>query len=1333
MIEKLENLNFEKFDALRDIFLKPDFDAIKITELNFSKQNIVNLPPGQPLAILTHLKILILSHNNISKFTSQNLTKYTPQLETLDLSSNKINILDDIIALGSLSNLKNLNIKDNPICDTMLRIKLIEHLLFPEKYKPYDPVKVLTATYSHVSLRPDHGERELNEKNKFIRLLERNNFELEKHDIVQSRVSKYDHKNTMIKLSMVPCPIPRKTRYCMLTILNDQIISKQDMISILMKTDISEIIYNAATEPPPVLDKFHRDNQELHVKYIERFKKRVFKNKQIASMGKSKNTLDNVNKNDEDAEMKVLSNADRENFFKTSLKQDADQALWEKPADLAYKNYASVTSMKEYKKILKDHDELKAQQKEEKKKRIRLQKERRRLKKKLAYDDTKKLQKLKDVNDGIFSTQKTQKLTTQNNRTSEIPKIQNQAYKEDSANYKKYLKKLKKEKEASEKKNLFKINNDKSLSSGTEHDIDSDPEIIKLFNIKKKRKPKMNLDQAKQDSFFNSSESYLTEKEENKINSSESSFNRSSLQNFSSVDEMRASCTESDFPDPTTPRSRIRFGKGTERDNDKSAAKSSIQKHEIIVSKSLKPEVTEFLIPDELPKWTNSSQKYSPTLTKLGKESTSIEPRIFCKKEIDRPNIALPRFNNKIEPKLDKTSKSDEKIGKKNISGSFNPKSGVQDSIVKIQQEKDLQRKNTSKELDGDNQNDEGFNFIRPSDKNMIKTEVAAIIKNEVSKNPKIPSLKVDLLNSNPAQKNLYELDTSPLKPESYGEKIDKIANPNNLNKKFTVNSEVFSLETAGNDQSMDTGRYNMSKRERNLRVKVIKQRELDKNAFKITNKLFFNKERLQTAKILESQKNNPKRPTTATIIAGKSNFSSTGNLRGNVYTAEQNNLKNTHRPITGTISGAISNKKLFEKEQIKNYLIEIPKLIINEDIDLTVPKQPPINVEELIPSIKQGVNEQLKSMIVNEHGHKYDKLVELTKMLEGSRDTLCKNNLIDQKINITTLKATPQNPKKILDYNLMTDFLLQYSNKDKLTFDDIMDAKEILYQINDYDRNDEPKITLKSLENKLKKIRDKTNFSGKGDGDNEIKKIQYDLQKIFEYMDIVDAIKSRTNDAKTENLLRRVEKKEIERAENNAILAAYVLRIKKYYSDDYIKKHFKDQLGMNFFDQGNGGDLFKKEKDDEIYPDDNQNKKVSKDFASHIQKLHEYKKEAPFALYHEPRPDLDMPRLKKIDIYSLPTFEEMTETYVRKINEQFNKNGQTVLSAEEKMIKYAHEFSDNAKKSQLLKQKIDKHISEMRKNIDDFCKTQIVENDIRHDKQACFKRFVKLMRENKL
>ena len=69
MIEKLENLNFEKFDALRDIFLKPDFDAIKITELNFSRQNIVNLPPGQPLAILPNLKILILSHNNISKFT----------------------------------------------------------------------------------------------------------------------------------------------------------------------------------------------------------------------------------------------------------------------------------------------------------------------------------------------------------------------------------------------------------------------------------------------------------------------------------------------------------------------------------------------------------------------------------------------------------------------------------------------------------------------------------------------------------------------------------------------------------------------------------------------------------------------------------------------------------------------------------------------------------------------------------------------------------------------------------------------------------------------------------------------------------------------------------------------------------------------------------------------------------------------------------------------------------------------------------------------------------------------------------------------------------------
>ena len=82
--------------------------------------------------------------------TAAGLAKVCPNLIALDLSENEIKGLSNIIELGVLQNLQRLDFSKNPICSAYNRIQIIQLLFYPEKYGKYDPVQVLTATYSHV-------------------------------------------------------------------------------------------------------------------------------------------------------------------------------------------------------------------------------------------------------------------------------------------------------------------------------------------------------------------------------------------------------------------------------------------------------------------------------------------------------------------------------------------------------------------------------------------------------------------------------------------------------------------------------------------------------------------------------------------------------------------------------------------------------------------------------------------------------------------------------------------------------------------------------------------------------------------------------------------------------------------------------------------------------------------------------------------------------------------------------------------------------------------------------------------------------------------------------
>lgn len=92
---------------------------------------------------------------------------------------------------------------------------------------------------------------------------------------------------------------------------------------------------------------------------------------------------------------------------------------------------------------------------------------------------------------------------------------------------------------------------------------------------------------------------------------------------------------------------------------------------------------------------------------------------------------------------------------------------------------------------------------------------------------------------------------------------------------------------------------------------------------------------------------------------------------------------------------------------------------------------------------------------------------------------------------------------------------------------------RDIIYYANEYDKAAEPKLVEAEILEKLKTaIRNEEEW-----------------KKLYQQLEILDNInlkKQKLNDF----WLKRIEKKEIEQAESNAVLAAHYMKLKKYYND---------------------------------------------------------------------------------------------------------------------------------------------------------------------------------------
>lgn len=147
----------------------------------------------------------------------------------------------------------------------MIRIKMLKHLLYPDKYKKYDPVVILTADY-HAVPNPRLSPKEAAQQKLDDAIIEKFPEELDTEEC-RVKVSKYNHKNTLAKYAAEICPVPRKSRFPNLKFLNGEFISKYDVMRASGQRNIAKILYDAKEQ-----DELRRE-QEVKRKVKESMKK----------------------------------------------------------------------------------------------------------------------------------------------------------------------------------------------------------------------------------------------------------------------------------------------------------------------------------------------------------------------------------------------------------------------------------------------------------------------------------------------------------------------------------------------------------------------------------------------------------------------------------------------------------------------------------------------------------------------------------------------------------------------------------------------------------------------------------------------------------------------------------------------------------------------------------------------------------------------------------------------------------------------------------------------------------------------------------------------------
>ena len=1504
--QKYENLQFDSYDDLHHKFCDPDFDPEKLTEFDSSGKKHLKIPPLRPLKFLTNLIVIKLANNNISRFEPENLVVGAPKLRVLDLHKNKIDVLDDLVELGTLKDLRELNILENPVCGYLLRIKIIQFLLFPEKYKKYDAVKILTATYENIHTKITLNPKQEEERKKYERFMEKIPAEVDKKELQKSRVNKYDRKNTLIKNAMIPCPVPRKSRFPNLEKINEKIISLTDIESITLQP-YKNILYTKE-ELNMIKTSKKIEHSDQHEKYIERYRKKM--ERKIMDHGE---LLFIKNKGDEKErdELKLLSQLDQENYNRKKIFGGGNLALWEKPADVKYKDAPGFTiSMEEYKQMIQDYEKEKERKKAEKKSRI------------------------KKVREKIIKAKRI------------------------------------KEKNRKKKAGKYEVDFDNAPDlEESYHNIDSDPEMKRLFNIKRKKRPKTALElQNNEASFINSSETSMSERNpdgeedlsdeefENRLKNFASSFYESASENQEFLEMSRDSAkahkagTDRKGGDPA---GKSRLGAGLDL---KSKIEDVVAEDSAGEMKSPKKERKKFLLR------SHSKKEFTNRVFTTKEEAERREQQRIKREEREAKEAALREAEALKESKMKKAAaaaliSSTRKLVEKRVSqktsrrGSFESKEGektpsmqtpmnhsgqgderfdthsqketsrgigsrnelpkIDEELSKNRPKKDFlqdplkekldtlaaasynfsglvkkgdtpgnrseqnyqqksgdiklvygqqqQQPENQKEMTNGAQDNDYFNFTgalkqnpdveaisniqsnQPSrDQSQAGNELAEevrealqIVEERRSAEKSQGDTKVEMKPINPSEaeiKHDVPLDSDRKRDELHsqldekgvmeylnelnqGGETERQIQGQNIDEQVQTTHTEFQNEVIRTHhqqqhqqqqlQEQEQQQYHNQQQQRpqsgarvsvyemaqtyirkrpgtatvsttlfnpelgvaqerqdtsHLKKRVQLVRKQDARSSNVKNKVFFNR-----SKEVEQRKNSmqtlPPAPPLKKLYG--SQFKSAATLKKSESITRESSQQQFGLSLNKDMKEGVGETlKSLPEESVRpataqpilksvakgKFFDSVPKVTVTgakaasdvrpmHKLDLTPPhliQQPaPVTLESLLPRPEEGIDEATKLKILNSRNEEYAKLNEIVKLIQDSRKI--KEEILSVLGPSSTFHTGTE--KKTVPFEKITDFLMQRSGSKKLKQEDKDDLRDLIFSVNDDKADNAPKLTYKWIEEKMEDVL-------KGRDKN------FDIDKLSEFYDILKNIDDRKLSSRGTNMLKQVEKKEIERAEHNAVLAAHYQRLKKYYGEDFIRKHFKEYFTLNQNEQqvaeANRLDKQKDLRTPAIILTTT-GKYAPKNYGTEVEQRMKAKSSMDYSAgplkpveikgsWAEAWPNInEVFNSRKQKVRPMDRFEDMFESFQRKLADGYNQGDQKPLTMEEKMIRYAQDFKENSKKREDLKKKIDKNIREIRHNLDEFIEVNKMESEKRFDPEYCFREYAKALREGQL
>jgi hypothetical protein len=200
-------LDHGNIDSLRHLFSSYSRKALETMKtLTLAEQEIPRFPSYSTWAVFKALEEVDLHGCGLETVPGVVIVQALPGLRKLNLSRNRLTGVGELLALGKLKRLGDLNLLDNPIPFVTHRNTLIQSLLFPLTEIRFKFSKYSQGEYRQSAFKPTSTPH-------------------------SRRTKSYTGIRQFLRFMRKPDKLPRPGRFPMLGILNDQVITEDEVKS----------------------------------------------------------------------------------------------------------------------------------------------------------------------------------------------------------------------------------------------------------------------------------------------------------------------------------------------------------------------------------------------------------------------------------------------------------------------------------------------------------------------------------------------------------------------------------------------------------------------------------------------------------------------------------------------------------------------------------------------------------------------------------------------------------------------------------------------------------------------------------------------------------------------------------------------------------------------------------------------------------------------------------------------------------------------------------------------------------------------------------------------